>query len=116
MITQIKQAIRGKRLNLQNEKELQIELEAILLESGINFTREFYLSKTDIIDFYFPDICVGMEVKIAKAPKQIFKQLDRYTKSDQISEIILITSKTMGLPDKINEKPAHLIKLSNSWL
>lgn len=119
MIEQILSAIKGQRFDLQNEKELQKQIGESLSSTGLIYSREHQLSKKDIIDFFLPDegkAGIGLELKIKGTAKAIYKQLDRYCQHHEITHIILVTNRTMGLPKLINNKPAYIINLGKAWL
>lgn len=117
MIQQILSTIKTHRFDLQNEKVLQTQISKVLTDAGIKHDREHHLSVKDIIDIYFPDGSrIGIEIKITGNAKSIYKQLERYCKHEEISQIILVTNKTIGLPKTINDKPAYIINLGKAWL
>lgn len=109
------------RFPLEDEKELQSKIAEKLNQFGFRFTREQRLNSQhevnkNIIDFLV-DPGIGVEVKIGNASKMdIYKQVERYAKFEAIHSIILLTNKSMALPDTINGKPTYVINLSQSWL
>lgn len=98
---------------LQNEKLLQSEMYDAL---KLPLEREYRLSDKDIIDFFYKEIGLGIEVKIKGTPRNIYRQLERYAAHDEIKVLFLVTCKTMGLPAFINDKPVYLISLGSAWL
>ena len=102
--------------NLTNEKKLQYELMEVL--SSFNISKEFYLTKKDIIDFVIEkdNINIGIEIKIKGSPREIYRQIERYSKNDYLSCILLISNKSMGLPTSINEKPLYFYNIGRNWL
>lgn len=120
-ITNLQRLFHTIRFPLEDEKELQRSIQSNLNRFGFHFTREQILnsaheSKKDIIDFLV-DPGIGIEVKIGNASKMnIYKQVERYCGFPAISAIILLTNKSMALPEMINGKPAYVINLSQSWL
>lgn len=113
-MNELLQLLKSKRLPLHNEKALQAEIEKVLLESNIDFQREHYLSKGSIIDFMVNG--TGIEVKIGGSAKEIFRQCERYAEFEEIKAIILVTGKSIRLPEKINNKPAYVLNLGTAWL
>jgi hypothetical protein len=113
-IITIAQLLKGKRLGLQTEKALQQEIEQVLNNAGVNYQREFALSKGSIIDFMIEG--VGIEVKLKASPTAIFKQLLRYCQFEEVKAIILVTNKIIKLPATINKKPTLVINLGQAWL
>ncbi len=106
-------AIKGKRLNLTNEKTTQAEIYELIKDMG--FVREFHLNDKDIPDF-FHKIGIVIEVKIKGSKMEIYRQCERYCQSDKVTGLILCTKKPMGFPKEINGKPCYFISLSAAWL
>lgn len=103
-------------LSLYDEKELQQEISTLLKDKKQIFNKEYYLDSRNIIDFYFPDNKIGMEVKIKGSSIKIYRQCERYCSFDQIEHLILATNKSMGLPKTIKNKNIYVIKLGEAWL
>lgn len=101
--------------SLNDEKKLQAEISEILQANNIPHRREVSLSKKDIIDFLFED-GTGLEIKIKGQRFSIYRQLKRYAESKEVSEIILATAISMGLPSSIEGKPARVFSLSRAHL
>ena len=111
-------ALSRARFNLASEKDVQTQIAGVLLlnlPDHVKFTREYELDKTSRIDFLVNNT-VGIEVKIKGTKKSIYKQLLRYAQFDTITELILVTSKSMGLPATLNNKPLYVINISKAWL
>lgn len=109
----IKNQIRHFYTNYSNEKELQANLEKHLGEK-FKLKREVSLDKSNIIDFLIEN--VGVEVKINGSAREVYRQLSRYAKFDEIDELLLITTKTFNLPRKINGKKLEIYNLSRNSL
>lgn len=101
--------------SLNDEKKLQAEISEILEANNIPHRREVALNKKDIIDFLFED-GTGLEIKIKGQRFSIYRQLRRYAESNEVSEIILATAISMGLPSSIEGKPARVFSLSRAHL
>lgn len=120
-IEQLQRLFTSLRFPLEDEKELQKAIADNLTRFGFSFTREQRLNSEhevnkNIIDFLVKP-SIGIEVKIGNASKMnIFKQVERYCSFDAIQSIILLTNKSMALPESINGKPTYIINLSQSWL
>lgn len=112
----IKTISKFKFQNLNNEKLLQNEIFEAL--NSFNIFREVKLSDKDIIDFVIEnnEIKIGIELKIKGSPKQIYRQLERYVENNKLDTIILITNRSMGLPEFINSTPLYFFNLGRSWL
>lgn len=66
-----------------------------------------------------PDFMIGgtaIEVKIKGSPMSIYKQCVRYLKFDEVKSLILVTGKTMGMPQEILGKPVYVISLGRLWI
>jgi len=113
-IEDILTAIKSRRLPITTEKELQLEIEKLLTDKGIEHEREYRLDKSNILDFFIDGIAV--EVKIKSSAKKIYRQCERYCQFDKVNSLILLTSKTMGFPKEINNKPCYLHSLGMQWL
>jgi hypothetical protein len=103
-----------KRFTLATEKDVQAEIEAVLKSSVPEYRREVELDKKNEIDFMVGT--VGIEVKIKGAKSAIYKQLERYAALDEITELIFVTSKTVGIPATINNKSVYVVNMSKAWL
>lgn len=107
--------LKNTRFSLASEKDVQWQIKQVLdAMPGIDYTREYALDKNSIIDFLIGTS--GIEVKIKGGKKAIYKQLERYAQFDVITELYLITSKSMGMLREINGKPVYVINISKAWL
>lgn len=102
------------RFSLQDEKKLQTEIESKLAANSIIFDREYRLDKVNIPDFMIGNIAI--EVKIKGRASDIYSQLSRYSKFDQVQSIILLTNRSIGFPEHLNGKPIYILKLGKAWL
>lgn len=110
----IKAFIEHRRFPLENEKCTQGEIALSLLRSGIEFAREYRLNDADIVDFMINGTAV--EVKLRAARMLIYRQLERYSKHEEVKRIVLVTLTPMHLPPEINGKPAIVASLGRGWL
>lgn len=102
------------RFDTACEATLQEQIGQVLRDSGAEYRREVRLSSHDRIDFLLDGI--GVEVKIKGSAKAIFRQCQRYCACDQVKAIILVTGRSMGLPETIEGKPCYYHNLGQSWL
>ncbi len=109
--------IRRSRLDLSSEKRLQEDLAEALKRNHVPFERETRLNAEDIPDFLLPGGIV-IECKMrGKARKiDVFHQLERYAKHDQVKVIILATNLSIGLPSSLCGKPLYFASLSAGWI
>ena len=113
--TKVKGLLAGYRFDFSCESTLQQQLEQVLRSNDILFRREVVVSPKDRIDFLL-DGGMGIEVKIQGAPSAIYRQCRRYCQSDLITSLLLVTGRSMGLPETIEGKDCHVLLLGRSWL
>lgn len=107
--------LRSVRLDLTDEKILQLEIQNVILKRTIySLEREVRLSKKDIIDFMV--LGLGIEVKIKGSKTEIYRQLQRYAEFEEVKCLWLITNKAVKLPEYINGKNAYILNLGAAWL
>lgn len=109
--------LRSCRFDLSTEKHLQDDVEKAFTAQGIPFEREKRLSPEDIPDFLVAgSIVVECKMRNKSRKIAIYNQLTRYAKSDQVTDIILASNVSMGLPEEIKGKPVYAASLSAGWL
>lgn len=114
-IHEVIKAFSAHQLDFSSEDVLQSQIAQMFTEIGISFQREVRLSAQDRIDFLVED-GLGVEVKIKGSPHAIYRQCKRYCASGQIRTLLLVTGRSMGLPDQINGKDCYVHLLGRSWL
>ncbi|WP_321820825.1 MULTISPECIES: hypothetical protein [unclassified Burkholderia] len=109
--------LQGHQFDLSTEKHLQSQVEVLLTEHGLTFEREKRLTALDIPDFLLAGGIV-LECKLRnKASKMdIYRQLERYSKHDEVKGLVLATNGAMGLPLEIGGKPAWFASFSRGWM
>jgi len=112
----IAELIRGRQFVYANETELHAGLAEVLADRGLSLRREVRLSAQDRVDLLvaLPGRALGIEVKIAGAAGDVRRQLRRYAASDQIDELMLITTlrrHLAGLGDDLAGKPLTQVLL-----
>lgn len=111
---EILKLLKNKCFNTEDEKVLQGQIEKVFQENNVLFDREFYLDDKNHIDFKLGTI--GIEVKIKGGKRNIYKQCERYCNFESLTELILVTSKSMGMVKEINGKPIHFLNINMAWL
>lgn len=99
----------------KDEKYFQEQLFDLGLKE-MGFSREYRLDNKNIPDFFNPETGLLIECKTKANPFAVYRQLKRYSMFPEVKEIMLITSTTMGLPDFIENKPAHIFIINNNLL
>ncbi len=100
------------RFRFSNEKELQAGIRLALRWE--EHTTEVVLSKRDRIDFLL-DNGIGVEVKVAGSLSAVTAQVLRYTQSDLVSAVLVITTKTTHrkIPNTLNGKPVDVLQVAS---
>ncbi len=114
MINRVLKILYSHRFPLVVEKETQAAIEQRFIENEIEYSREHKLDEQNIPDFFIEGIAI--EVKIKGTAKQIYRQCERYCKSDEVRKLILVTNRSMGFPKSINGKDCYFINLGKAWL
>lgn len=102
-----------QKFSLDREKATQAEIYSALSQFN-ELIAEYKLDNKNIIDFFIDGI--GIEVKIKGNKKDIYQQCCRYCEFDQIKVLILLTNRSIGFPNAINNKPCIVINLGKAWL
>lgn len=94
-----------------SEAVLQQAVQEALAAAGFSTEREWSLSARDRVDFYLTEDRIGVECKIAGSPAVVMEQLLRYTESDAIDAMILVTSRSRHrtIPGTLGGKPVFVV-------
>lgn len=103
----LRRLLERAHLKHATEAELQVEIDDLLAEEGLVVQREARLTPTDRIDFLVEG-GVGIEVKTQGARNSVLAQLIRYAQSDQVNELVLVTTRYghCNIPPVLNGKRA----------
>jgi hypothetical protein len=104
--------IKGQSYRYSDETALQEGIAGALAQAGIPATREVHLTAADKIDFMAGP--VGIEVKVAGQPAAVTRQLRRYATSDDVAELMLVTTRAAhrSVPRELAGKTVHVVWLS----
>ncbi len=116
ILLDIQRAIKGRRLTLSNEKILQRELSLAFDDASLEYKQEVKLGELGIVDFMFDSLAVEVKIKGQASTMSIYRQIERYSESESVDSILIITSKTMSLPSTINNKPIYILSLGRTQL
>lgn len=102
--------LQGHRLRYADEKVCQDQIEAILLDKGIDYLREHHLGGAGICDFYLPNSRIVLEAKAFKSwsKLKVYRQCERYCRRPDVAGLLLATGKAQGLPSAIADKPVRV--------
>ena len=85
-----------------------------LADAGLDFVHEAKLGPGCRIDYLVGP--VGLEIKKGKPDANALRrQLARYAAFDAVEAIIVLTSRTVALPDTIMGKPVRGVVLNQLW-
>lgn len=115
-LAEILHALRGIRAPIQQgEYDLHDLVRASLAEAEIPCAHEVPLAPRCRIDL----LClggIGIEIKRGQPDrKRIVMQLTRYAACGQISSLILVTERTVAVPNRIHGKPISCVCLNRLW-
>lgn len=103
------------RLPVQDEKETQAAIGKLLSQNKISHFKEWKFDEKNIVDF-FVGAKIAVEIKIKGSARKIYKQCERYCQFESVSELLLITNRSMGFPKEINGKPCYFLNIGKAWL
>lgn len=107
------------RVDLSTERAAQADIETLLVQAFGRgaVQREARLSAADRPDFLLGGVALEVKIKTAaQRQSSVWKQLRRYAAHDVVHALILVTNKTMPLPQAILGKPAFFVSLGRAWL
>ena len=108
-------ALRTLRVPLQQgEYDLHALVREALNRAGLPAEHEVPLAPRCRIDF----LCgrVGVEIKRGRAERaRVLAQLRRYAACERIEALILVTERTLSLPDELSGKPLRTVCLQRLW-
>lgn len=109
-------ALRSIRAPIQQgEYDLHTLVRASLADAGIPCAHEVPLAPRCRIDLVCPG-GIGIEIKRGQPDrKRIVMQLTRYAACEQISSLILVTERTVAVPNTIHGKPVSCVCLNRLW-
>lgn len=110
----ILRALAGLKCDLNSEMATHDCIAEALRTAGVSFEREVRISPQDRLDF----LCASraVEVKLDGQAKAIYRQVERYAKSDRVTSIVVATARALRLPGVMNGKPVKVFSLSKAWL
>ena len=97
-----------------NEDEIHQKIMDTFDDFGLKYHHEYQLIPHKRFDFWLDGIVI--EVKKEKPSKIILlNQLNRYTKVNEVTAIIVVLEKSIDLPRVLNDKPIFNISLNANW-
>lgn len=109
---ELKTLIESYAYIFSNEIQLQDGIKKTFDMNSVQYEREKTFGNNRI-DFVHSTIAI--EIKIKQPAMKVLKQLHRYAQIDTITEIMLITSRSMHkMPPTLNDKTLTVIRLNTS--
>ena len=111
--------IQSVQLGYSTEDQLQSDLHELFQRSNLDVIREFRINARDRVDFLVKakDCNIAVECKVKGSASSVMAQVARYAESDQVSEIVLVTSKRMHLASEAFRERVILGKpLTGVWI
>ena len=113
MIEPVLEAIRKCGFRGDVEWEMQTAILAALTAAGVEFSREYELSKADRPDFFIEESGTVIECKVKGSMAAATTQLDRYAQHDVVKRLILVTTRMQHarVPEELQGKAVHVVVL-----
>jgi hypothetical protein len=115
-LIEIQKALKGRALNLSNEKLLQNNIAEAFQDANLDFKKEVKIDENNIVDFMIDTLAIEVKIKSKVSAMNIYRQIERYAKNDKVETILLMTSKTISLPNNINGKPIYILSLGRTQI
>lgn len=113
-VTYVESLLKGSRLPISHEDQLQESIAQILHQEKLPYIRELAFGG-DRLDFalmrQWPKL-VALEVKITASVQQHLRQLKRYADIPEIEAVVLLRPKPCAVPKTLSGKPCFCI---NYW-
>lgn len=103
-------------IEARTQADLYCALRDALPELAAGMARELRLSERERVDIWANGVVIEVKLKGKHRAFDVYRQLCRYAEYAEVEAIILATTMTMALPDRIAGKPAYLQSLGRAWL
>lgn len=107
--------IRAHQLPLCEESALHRVLADLLADAGLKVSCEHVLGPSERLDLMVEG-GLAIECKLRGGRRNIYRQLQRYARHDEVQALLLVTNTAMGLPPEIDGKPVFYCGLGEAWL
>lgn len=116
ILIEIQKSLKNTRLNLSDEKLLQNDIAKALEKNNLSFKREVKLDEKNTVDFMIDNLAIEIKIASKVSAMSIYRQIERYAKNEKVEAILLMTSKTIRLPEKIFGKEIYILSLGRTQL
>lgn len=114
LMGRISSALTQKRLPFTTEVELQDAVEQALRDAGISFLREHRRDGMNRFDFVVSGVVI--EVKVSGSARNTYRQVKRYCLLPEVLGVVVVTGKTIGMPEVVEGKPVAVHSVGKAWL
>lgn len=106
------------RLSVSTEAALHVDVDRVLHTIYPLVEHEYDLGGGHgRIDFYIPELQIGLELKVKGGAALVARQLHRYCQSPKLRALVLVTTNPLHsrLPKEINGVSLHLALTARGW-
>lgn len=112
----IQLSLKGASLNLSNEKLLQNDIAIAFEKHNISFKKEVKLDEKSTVDFMIEDLAIEIKISSKVSAMSIYRQIEKYAKNEKVAAVLLMTSKTMRMPESVFGKEIYILSLGRTQL
>ncbi len=115
-LSEVLEALNKIRIKTNSvEYTIQDQIAIALNNAEIEFEKEVKLSPRNRIDFLISG-GIGIEVKRGKPNTgSVINQLERYAGHKIVTELLLVSERSINIPSRINGKPCMTFNLNRLW-
>lgn len=116
ILKKIQLSLNGASLNLSNEKLLQNDIATAFEKHNIPFKKEVKLDEKSTVDFMIEDLAIEIKISSKVSAMSIYRQIEKYAKSEKVAAVLLMTSKTVRMPESVFGKEIYILSLGRTQL
>lgn len=116
ILKNIQLSLKNSSLNLSNEKLLQNDIATAFEKHNIGFKREVKLDEKSTVDFMIENLAIEIKITSKVSAMNIYRQIERYAKNEKVAAVLLMTSKTMRMPESVFGKDIFVLSLGRTQL
>ncbi len=116
ILKNIQLSLKGTSLNLSNEKLLQNDIATAFEKHNIAFKKEVKLDEKSTVDFMIEDLAIEIKISSKVSAMSIYRQIEKYAKNEKVAAVLLMTSKTVRMPESVFGKEIYILSLGRTQL
>lgn len=116
ILKKIQISLKGVSLNLSNEKLLQNDIAATFEKHNITFKKEVKLDEKSTVDFMIENLAIEIKITSKVSAMNIYRQIEKYAKNEKVAAVLLMTSKTLRMPESAFGKEIYILSLGRTQL